>query len=93
MEQRGGKIAPHLLSQAELAHRLVEKVGHIHQIDEEVEMIPVAPPGQLVHRGEDLERVDQRQIPIQLAALPVHNTDVVGVLSPVLVRHEPVDPQ
>jgi hypothetical protein len=54
-------------------------------------MIPVALPGQLVHGGENLERVDQRQIPIQLAALPVHDADVVGILCTVLVRHEAID--
>ncbi len=59
VKQRGRKIAPHLLSQAEFAHRLVNKLGHIHQIDQEIEMIPVSLSGQFVHGCENLERVDQ----------------------------------
>jgi hypothetical protein len=67
---------------AQLAHRPVEERAELEPLGELAGPALPAAVGQLVDRGEQPERVPQRQVPPQLGALPEHDADPAGEAAP-----------
>jgi len=87
----GGEVAAHALAQRKLPHRRVQKVAQFEQRGEGVEVAAVALGRHGVDRAEQLERFDERQIPVELAALPEDDADVPCVGLALCVGHQTGD--
>ena len=88
VQQRGGDVAAHPLAEAELAHRGVELVAEVEQVDEPVEVLAVARRRDAVHLLEQVERVAQREVPPQRRALAEDDPDATRELDAVAARVE-----
>ncbi len=91
VQQRGREIAAHALAERELAHRRRHEAVEIEDLDEVREVRAVAVARHPVDRAQQFERLAQRQVPIELAALAEDDADVAGVLPALLVRYDPGD--
>ena len=91
VQHRGREIAPHPFAQRQLADRRAHEPFEIEEPGELGQVFPVAVPRNVVDRAQQLERLAQRQIPVQLAALSEHDADVLGVGLTLLVRNEAGD--
>src|ERR1700722_9705701 len=74
------KIPAHPLAQRQLAHRGTQKILHLEDLDELSEVLAIAIGRNPVDRAQELERLDERKVPIELAALAEDHADVARVL-------------
>ena len=75
VQQGGRDLAAHPLPERQLADRGVQERLHLEQRDALVEPRLPGRGGQPVDRGQQPERLAQRQVPPQLAALAEHRPD------------------
>ncbi|HEX8582057.1 MAG TPA: hypothetical protein VF640_07005 [Acidimicrobiales bacterium] len=92
VEQGGDEVAPHALPEGQLPHRRVEERRHVEQVDERVEVLAVAVLGHPVDPAEQLEGVEEGQVPPQLGALAEHHADAAGEGDPFPLRVDPGHP-
>jgi hypothetical protein len=88
VEDRGGKVASHPLAETELPHRGLQEGLHIQQLDQHLPL--TAEPLRLhpVHLANEVERLVQRQVPPELAALAEDDADVHRIGGAILPRHD-----
>ena len=91
VQQRGDQFALHPLAQAQLAHRHVELLTEIEQLDELAEVVSMPIVVGAVDVVEQIEALDQRQVPPQLAPLPEHDPDAPSERDASAHRHKPGD--
>ena len=82
VEHRGGQLAAYPLAQRQLPHRRVQERIEVEHLPETRKALPVAVGGHAVDVPEQLERVDERQVPPELHALSEHRADPAGELDP-----------
>ena len=70
MQRGGGEFRPHALAEQELAHGLVEQRPEPQHGHELVAPAALAVGFDAVDAGQQVEAIDQRQVPPELAALP-----------------------
>ena len=87
MQQRSHQVSAHPLPQGQESHRGVEEIGHVQQLGEHSEALPVVRVGDAVEVADQFERVAQRQVVPQLASLSEDRSDVGGVGATVLPGH------
>ena len=88
MQQRRGQVAAHALPQAELPYRHRPAAGlqgqQLHQL---VARLPVRAGLQPVDVAQQVERLEHRQVPPELAALAEHHPDLGHVRPRAAPRH------
>src|SRR6185503_13071993 len=85
VEERGGDLAAHALSERELADGAAEQRLELEAVDEVLAARAVLGVGQLVDAGEQVERLGGGQVVPELAALAEDGGDVerdAGALLP-----------
>ena len=91
MQQRRRDLGAHALAERELAHRLIEQPlepEHRHQLVARPAIVALI---DTVDVAQQIEAVDDRQIPPELRALTEHDADPRDVPQPIFVRNEPAD--
>jgi len=69
VEQGGCQVAAHTLAKAELAHRGIEEALELHGLHELVARLPVLRGWQAIDLSQQVEGLDDRQVPPELRAL------------------------
>ena len=90
VQQRRGELRAHALAERELAHRLVEQRLEPQHGHELVAPAAIARGLDAVDVGQQIEAVDHRQVPPELAALAEHHADARHVAHAVLVGHQAI---
>ena len=91
MEHCRGQLAADALAERQLTDRCVQERIEVEHVAEAREVRPVALGGDLVDVAQQLEGVDERQVPPELHALPEHRADPARELDPPSRRVEPRD--
>ena len=91
VQQGGGELRPHALAERELAHRLGQQPLEPQHGHELVASAAIVRRRHAVDVGQQIEAVDHRQVPPELAALAEHHADARDMAHAVLVRHEAAD--
>ncbi len=91
IQHRRGEIAAHALAEAELTHRCVDKEVESEHVNEPTHVPRVQLVGHPVHLFDQLERLDQRQIPPELRALAEDDADVQRVVLAIAPGDESPD--
>ena len=90
VQQRRGDLAAHPLAERQLAHRGVEAAAQLQQLDQLVGAAPLPRRRRARWIAASMrERLAQRQVPPQLAALAEDHADPAGELAPLAHRVEP----
>ena len=89
VQHRRRQLAADALSERELAYRRLQERVEIEYLAKALETRAIAPGRHAVDMAQELERVDQRQVPPQLHALSEHRADAFRELDPPARRLEP----
>src|SRR5262249_26236529 len=89
VDQGRRQVAAHALAEAELAHRRADKVVQVEQLAEARQVGFVARALDSIHLGNQLERLDQGEVPPELAALAEHDADVERILLALAPGNQP----
>ena len=87
VQQRRCEIAAHALTERQLAHGRTQKRVEIEQLAHTANVVRVALGRHTINVAQQLERIDQRQIPPQLCPLAEHDADALSQLLASAVRH------
>lgn len=91
MQQRGGDLAAHPLSERKLPRRRAEQLAQIQQLGQTREGFSIGGAVDAVDVAQQLEAVGDGHVPPKLRALSEHHTDLLHMRRPLLPRHAPVD--
>lgn len=89
VQHRGCEITAHSLTERELAHGGIHEVLHLEELREFRQVFAIGRPGNGIDRTQQFERLDERQIPIQLASLSEYDADISCVALTLGIRYEP----
>src|SRR5258708_7843589 len=84
MQQRGGKLALHPLSQAQPAHWFLQQIAKVKQRDQLIQRFAELLIRNLVDRLIDQKRIHSRDVPHELVAIPHYQADApeISVFAP-----------
>jgi hypothetical protein len=91
VQHRRGQLAADALAERELSHRHLQERVEVEHLAEAGELRAIALGGDVVDVAQQLERVDERQVPPELDALPEHRADPPCELDPLLRRRQARD--
>ena len=79
MEEGGGEVATHPLSKAQLTNGSVEQCTEVEESNEFVDLSCIGFWRDPVDVSQQFERLDDRQIPPELSALPENDSDLLNM--------------
>ena len=91
VEERRREVPAHTLAEAQLTHRRLDEFVEAEDLPESPQVASVSIGRDPVHPGHEIERLDQRQVPPQLAALAEHHPDIQRVFLPAPPWHQACD--
>ncbi len=91
IQDRGGEIAAHPLSEAQLTHGRLQQLAQLERLDDAIELAPIVGVGHAIEALDELERLDERQVPPQGGPLAEDDADVQRIANAIAPRHEAVD--
>ena len=80
VQQRADHFHLHPLAQRQIPHGLTHEILDVEQVDQLVARLEEILAAQAVDRAVELERVERREIPLQLVAIPHHERDLAQVV-------------